>query len=309
MGDLKENLSTISSVLPSLRSGVQELVAGGQALEKAASELLASIAEKDEQAAEMVAQVEQALARAAEANEGERAEIEGVVAGIASHLERGLEDARNGLSAVDEAVVAAGGATGHLAASLADAGRAAEEAVAPARQQLAELGEAARAGGGRVQEAHHEAAQAVEGLRAEVEAAVGSLDAVEALDRRLQELMAHAAERTQATLARLEELRAAHEAELGEQSGALAEGREALLAEVRERLETGLVRLLDAAAEPACAALAEVEREGIEAVASCSAGRGRLDELFGRLRETTRPLRPAIDSVKEAADQVGLAWG
>jgi chromosome segregation ATPase len=309
MSALKENLATLSTKLPELQVEVESLIAETGELEGEVAAYASRLSAREGLAGEIASAVQQALERVRESLAQERGTFEEAGTQLVDRFTGGEEALGAGGEELDGGVAEAAAAAGRLEGALAELATRTATGAAEAAQQIATLAQGGGAGGRELQAAHEAAALEAEALRGAVgETETALAQAVSGLGERLRALAMQATGRSAQLLEKLSELQSLHEGEVPAAAGRLGSGQRELLDGVRERIEQGVQQLVAASALVPIEGLGRLATAGEEAAARCRDGRETVEALFGRLRETVRPLPQAIDSVKEAAVKVGLGW-
>jgi len=309
MSDLKANLAKLETAVPALPEKVAAVAKSADALEQTANGMLQQFATKQQEAADLAEQVKQALTDL----QGEGTDAEGLV--------------RNKMDDVEHAAEAALGAIRSARDELMAAVEGAGEAYEGLRGNLA-------AAEGRVRAAHQEADQALNTLESGAEAAgtqlgtgneamTGAIAATgqqyengatkvgeggTALRQKMGEMLETAHNRIDASNTALTEASSAVDSGMGEAISDLGARKDTLYQELTARVESELRQRLDTALQGVVDALGllsqtvTVTRDGIQAEREGVAGE------FDELKKRHPPLNAGVESVKQAAVQVEVAY-
>jgi hypothetical protein len=306
---LKENLDALTASLPDVPAELEALKGRAEGLERAVVDFLNEIGERDAHAGTQLHELRQALAALGHEGEGERTQLESQMDAFEERLEAGLGELREDEDRLTQALEAAGTAMVSLRDVLEDTATSAKTAEQEAVKELGDLEEAAGAAEEAVRAAFGMTEAEADALRAIVEESCASVtQAMDGLLQRMRVVAGEARQRIDQTAERLDGLSAAHEAEIPEQRSLLVETQQAIIKDMRERVESELRARIAETTEVVLAALAEMRAEALEAAAACAGGHETLEAGFETLREATRPMPQAIGAVKGAAVQLAVPW-
>jgi ABC-type transporter Mla subunit MlaD len=196
-----------------------------------------------------------------------------------------------------------------LGGELSDGAFGVQQAGEAAAQAAVDVAQSAETAQGELEAAVETAAEAASALAdAADEARDAASEAASDLSDTLRDLLDDARDRMARTADTLADLASGHEGEVEAQGGALSGGAEALVEEVRTRVESDLRSAVAALVD----ALGASFRELAERVEQCRdvvrADGEAVGSLFTSLREEMAPLPGAIESVRTAAAKVGIPW-
>lgn len=298
--ELKRTLKALSEALPLLPGRLSELEEGSESLREQLDEVARTLRDRQSEATKALEEADHALTSLKE---------------TAKEEDGRLEEASEGLgSAVREALSPLGFDAGSLVpAELVM--RAVSEGPARLASAQQEAGEALLAVEGRLEDGQAALSAAVEALSQSEAVLVARLDAAQAeLEDAVDGVMRLMESRQQDAERRIEEMSQAFAAaqsalkdKLDEVAETVCRARpEQALEETRTRvreIEERVVTLLRELEE----ALRGVGEEMAQTREGCAGDREALDALFQDLRARLEPMKRAIDSVREAAEEVGLA--
>jgi hypothetical protein len=297
---LKETLRALSETLPTLPARVEALIADGESVRVAAEEAARELRERRAEADQVMARVEAALS-----------ELRDGSAARGALMEQGLEALTPALNTSLAAVPMVGPlvaqATAIDLATLKQAPTHLRAAQDEAERALASVQEGINAGEGALSAALEEVAQAEESFRLRLEAAqTGLTERVESLVQAMETRQVEALQRMETA---------------GEVFAGLEADFQERLTAVNERIvQARMSQLLDATRDRAAelqqqveAALSEITDTlkelslGVRRTRDDSAqGREAILPLFAELQRRLEPLKRAVQSVKEAAEEVGV---
>jgi hypothetical protein len=310
MGSLKQNLATLSDTLPELQGAVEATISESAELAAAVASHVSRLVAREAQAGELGAAVEQVLERLREALAQERASFEEAGPQLATRFAAGEEALGEGAEELAGSAAESASAAERLQSALAEAAGRVGVGGEESAQRLATFGTESAAAGEELESAHEAAlaeAEVLRGVVGEVESALAGT--VSGLGDRLRAMAMVASSRSADLLARLDQLQGQHDEAVPAAAERLASGQREVLDALRERLEQGVQQLLESAAAAPLEAVTRLGAGGEEVATRCGEGRETVETLLAQLRETMRPVPQAIESVKEAAVKVGLAWG
>jgi ABC-type transporter Mla subunit MlaD len=309
MTTLKETLPILDAAVPLIPGKVAEAEHEGQEFRQAVEDLLRLIEQQRAGAGQMLSRVKEALAvlqDAAAERQGQVVEgLQSVEATLAEALE-GVEEGRDELS---EGLDAAGSDIQALETHLGDGGQRTQSARDDAARAIDELKAEVHEGQTGLEGALHAATAAVDAVGGELEEAQGVLaDAAAQLNATMAELLERARTRLGGTHDRLKGLQAELEASVTGAVSELASRKEQLLEDVRERLQDEVRQRLDAGLDTVAESLGQLGDAVAEATRTCQQDREEVEQRFEALRQRMPPLQDAVVCVKQAAEQVGVAW-
>jgi hypothetical protein len=281
---------------------------GGSSAQREAAELLQEFEQRRGEAAQLAAEAQQALTEL----QNEAASRHGALEGALSTVEAGVAS----LKAIDEAQDAltdglegVGQAMADLDARFREGISAAEAARADAVAALDSVESNASAGQEKLATAVEAVGTACESLRGAATEARSSVDAgLGGLRDTMNDLLERARARVGEVMSEVSGLVSAHESVMDEQGGTLRDGVDAVLTDMRSRIESELGARLEASAAAVVDALGELERQVAEASERSREGREAAEPQFGVASESVDPLQTAIEHVRSAAEQMGLSW-
>lgn len=309
MTSLTETLPILDQAVPALPDKVQAVARESDEFHQAAQEALAAFRQKRGQAEALVEQVRQALEALLDQASHEQQRVETATLALQQAAEeeaRGVEDAADELHREGEQTVTA---FGGLESQLVQAGDRTRAAHQEAHVALDALGEEARTSQPEIERAVDEMTAAVASAQQVItEGQTLVAEGVSALKDATARLLADAQERLGRTYQHLDELRAEQEKAVTEAISTLATERQQLEQELGQRLDTEVEQALDPELEAVEGALGEMGRQVLELQADTEARREDLDEQLKAVAERIPPLQGGAQQVKQAADQVGIAW-
>ncbi|HWW95268.1 MAG TPA: hypothetical protein VN375_18005 [Vicinamibacteria bacterium] len=297
---LKETLRALSETLPTLPPRVEALIADGESLRVAAEEAARELRERRAEAEQVMARVETALVELRD--------------GSAAHgalMEQGLEALTPALNTSLAAVPMVGPlvaqATAVDLAILKEAPNLLRAAQDEAERALASVQEGISAGEGALSAALEEVAQAEESFRGRVEAAqTGLTERVEVLVQAMEARQVEALQRLETAgevFASLEadfqeRLTAVNERIVQARTSQLLDATRDRAAELQQQIEAALSQITDT--------LKDVSQGVRRTRDDAAQEREALFPLFAELHRRLEPLKRAVQSVKEAAEEVGV---
>jgi hypothetical protein len=110
------------------------------------------------------------------------------------------------------------------------------------------------------------------------------------------------------TIDKLRELRTTQEGGIRETAADLASKKDHLIEELRQHAETDLKQRIDTATTRVMESLGKLSHVAAEARASSQRAREEVHSEFEELKQAMPPLERALESVKQAANEVGINW-
>jgi hypothetical protein len=309
LGALDETLPFLAEAAPRLGRQLEELLHESDEVQRHAEELLQAVHRHRAEGGPLFDEVRQVLAgleTEASADQGTLHEaggqVDAAVDGAAAELDKAQQDVSQANDAALEAIRG-------LERELSAAGEAAREAQAEIQGAMAQLGGALKTGVDELHAAEQAARTEAEALQHAVEEAQ---DTVQSSLRILRDRMTFFLDQGRARLERtakmIEQLDIDHEEAIVAAGSMVEIDRRELELEVKARLDTDVQGRAQAAVQDAVGGLVGLARGLAELKASVVAQRDGLDGQFETLRQAMAPLPAAIESVKQAAGEVGMAW-
>jgi chromosome segregation ATPase len=297
---LKETLRALAETLPSVPARLTGLVAEGQALRGAAEEAARELREHRQQAEDALARVDTALG-----------ELRDGAAAREALFEQGLGALPPALTSSLAAVPLVGPlvaqATSVDFTTLKQAPTVLRATQDEAERALASVQEGITAGEGTLSATLEEVGRAEEACRVHLEAAqAGLTERVHGLVQAMESRQGETLERlgvASEVLASLEadfheRLTAVNERIIQARTSELLDETRDRAAELQQQIESALAQVTDT--------LKDLSQELRHAQDDAAHGRDVLAPLFSELQRRLEPLRRAVQSVKEAAEEVGL---
>ncbi len=306
---LQETLPALSAALPEIPTGMADLTQQGEALQQAAVDLFRKIQEKRSHAADLLGQVQQALGELARRADEGRAGLGAVLESMEARLAEAVPATEEAGGAFDELVDGAEEAMTTLEEDLGRDGTTAKEADQGVLDALGTLEDALRTGQTDLGEAHTSASEEAEALRkAAEEAGQSVLQETATLRQQMENLLAQARSRIQGVLQGVRGLESAHHDHVATLGERLRSGKDEVLTSFEERIETELRERIGASVGIVIESLGGLDRVVSEATETASVETDVLKGLFEALQREMEPFVAGLESVKEAAQGVGLTW-
>jgi chromosome segregation ATPase len=309
MTSLQETLAVLSQAVPALPGKVEAVAHESDALEKSARESIADFDQKRAQADALMDQVRHALEALRDHAVQESQSVESAAQALKDLT--GQE-----VHAVDEGkdkLQAGGDEVGHgfdaLQSELVHAGDRTHAAHEEARSALHGLGEQARSSRTELDEAIHQMTAAIASAQEAVrEGQTQIAEGVSALSQAMSQLLGEVHSRLEETKKHLGELHLEQDRVVNDALSDLEkQQRDPLQQELTQRvneLEKPLEHELDGVA----GALKEMGEQVQKLHTDCSTRREELEQQFAAVADRIPPLHSAVEQVKGAAAEVGIAW-
>ncbi len=309
MADLKENLARLDDAVPAFPGQVAAVARSAEALEQTASALVAQFEQKQAEAHRLAEQVKQALGDLT----AEGTDQEAAVRGAADEADHAIEAALSAVHAERDQLLAAvedaGGAFGGLQEHLAAAEVRVRAAEGDAQQALASLETG-------LAQAETELSTGATDVITAIESAGDALDvgqgavagALRALEQHMTDLLEEARARVRETINAMHEADGGAENGVSEAMGHLLERKDGLFTDLAGRVHDELRAVLDAALQRVVEALGRLSQTVQVTTDAIQSDREGLHDQFGQLRERIPPLLGAVESVRQAANQLGVEF-
>jgi hypothetical protein len=309
MTSLKETLPILDEAVPALPGKVEAVARTAAEFERGALEALSVFGQRRAEADALAEQVRQAL----EALRDHTAQEERHFDQLRGTLERAAQEQARGLEAGGDELQAAGAeavdAFDQLQAHLAEAGVRTEAAHEEARGALEALAEEAKV-------SEQALAAATDGMAAGVGAVQQAIDegrglvsqAITSLKDAMLGILGGAQSRLGETYRHLEEVRATQQSAVEEATASLDAHRRDLEQEVEKRMESEVGQRLDPELRAVETAFSEMDGQAGELRSETATEREDLAGQISEIADRVPPLQGGAQQVRQAADQVGLAW-
>lgn len=309
MTSLQETLPALSAAVPEIPVQTAALIQEGDGIEKAAKELLQELEETGTQAAELFGQVQQAVSELEDEAEGHHTQLEAEVNDLETGLDESLKRLEGSQGELKQAVEGAGEAMGDLHGALTAAGAAAKAAEDEFKDAFGQVADAVRNGQEELTDALEAAAGRASVVRTAIEEARDAVtQGLGGLRQVMRSFLESGRGEVENTAQTLRSLLATHQSLLQEQASRLDQGHKDLLEELRGKVEDDLKGRIVAAVETVVTALGDLSQTATETRDFSHAACEGLETRFEALGDTIQPLPTAIESVKRAAEEVGLPW-
>ena len=307
MSDLQEALTKLNDQVPKLPGLLTALTRRSAALRQATEQALEAVEAKRTAAAQILQAVQQSLA----ATEADAQAQEARVESAATDLRTKLDEFSQHLTAAEQELSGASGsvdeAVDTLQARLGDATTAAGEAETQVRTAMDGVTQAVRTEG-------EELRTAAEAARAEVDALGAAVDAARgAAAQSLGDFGARIKQFVDDATARLDQARTTAGTQEGEHtthvegaSSGLHDGSELQRTEFKRRIKEDLRDKVQTGVDDAVKALEDLAELAGRHEESLRAAREAQEQLWQGLTQKMAPLPEAVESVKDAAQSVGL---
>ncbi|HXB56633.1 MAG TPA: hypothetical protein VN461_17830 [Vicinamibacteria bacterium] len=309
MTTLKETLSLVHTMAPALSGHLAPIMQEGAKVQQSVQAFLHDLGEKRAEAAQDLAQLHAALAELKADGTEQHAHLEAAAQAVEAALQECLHALEGDEGELNHGVDAVGTATKSLESHLGEGGSRTRAAEGESKQALAALAGAIHSGQAELDGALKtvsEEAQALEHTVEEVQTAVAS--ELSGLRDRMKSHLEEARGRVAQTLDKLRELRTAHEGSVRETAADLASKKDHLIEELRQQAEADLRPRIETATSRVMESLGRVSHAAAEARASSERAREEVHAQFEELKQAMPPLARALESVKQAANEVGLNW-
>lgn len=309
MSDLKETLSLVHAMAPALPAHLAPILQEGDRLQQSIQAFLHDVAEKRSEATTHLAQLHTALSELREGTAEQHNHLELDTQAIESALQDCLHALEGDEGQLVHDAEAVGAAARSVEGHLSDDGSRVEAGEGEARQALAALDGAIQAGQAELDGAVHAAATEAQALEHAVEEAKTAVTAeIGNLRERMKSHLDEARGRVAQTVQKLHELGTHHEADIRAVAADLAGRKDHLLEEVRQQAQVDLRQRVEAAAVKVHESLARLTHAVEEAKTSSERAREDVHAQFEELKQAMPPLERAVESVKRAANDVGITW-
>jgi uncharacterized phage infection (PIP) family protein YhgE len=309
VSSLKETLSLIHGMAPALPGHLAPVLEHGERVQQLVQEFLHHVAEKRAEVTEHLSQLHAALSELKAGADEQHGQLETE----AQAVETALQDDVHALEAderrLSQDVEGVGSATRDLQHQLADAGAQAHASEQDVRQAVAGLVAGVHAGEADLNAALHSTAEEVKSLEHAVEEAQHEVVAeLNGFREHLHAQLEQARGRLGQVLERLRELASQHEADIHSAAAELTAGRDQLIEDMRQQEQQQITERVHGAEALVCEALQRLSHELTDARAGSERLRNEVEAQFEELKEAMPPLLRAVESVKRAANEVGITW-
>jgi ABC-type transporter Mla subunit MlaD len=309
MTSLTETLPILDEAVPALPGKVDAVARKGDDFHRAAQEAVGQLQQRRAEADALVDQVRQAL----EAFGGAAAEDEQRVEQLTRALQQAAEEEARGAGEYRDEMHTAGAeavaAFDRLEVSLVQAADRTDGAHEDARGALDALSEEARTSESELEAAADAMASAVG--TAEDAIREGSdlvSQAMTSLKEAMLRVLADARERLDQTYQRLDDVREGQAKAVEEAMSSLDADLGTLGQDLQQRVQAEVQQTVDPDLRAVEAALGEMGRQVVALESETEAARARLTEELTAVADRTPPLQGGVQQVKQAAEQVGIAW-
>jgi chaperonin cofactor prefoldin len=309
MTTLKETLSLVQAMAPALSGHLAPILQEGTKVQQSVQAFLHDLEEKRAEAAQDLAQLHAALLELKAEAADEHAHLDAGAQAVEAALQESLHAMETDEGELNHGVDAVGAATRGLESHLTEGGSSARAAEGDAKQALTSLAGAIHSGQAELEgalKAVSDEAQALEHAVEETQTAVGS--ELTGLRDRMKNHLEEARGRVAHTLDKLRELRTTHEARIRETAADLASRKDHLIEELRQQAETDLKQRIETATARVMESLDRLSHAATEARACSQRAREDVHTEFEELKQAMPPLERALESVKQAANEVGINW-
>jgi uncharacterized phage infection (PIP) family protein YhgE len=310
MTSLEETLPALSAAIPEIPGQMAGLIEEGNAASAASKALLEEMAEKRREATELFNQILQAVAGVEQVAAGSKARLEAEGAGleaVVASCRQGLEEGGHQLARV---VDDAEGSMTDLAGDLRQSASRTTEAEDGCGQAVDQL---ARMIANRQEElepaVEAAAAQARDLAQAVQEAQTLVSGGLQTLRQRMRELLEEGRREVESTGATLRKSASTHEDHLLAEGGRLSQAKQELLKRISDRVGEEIAQRVATEAAKVQVALGRLDQTLRQAEQGTHEDADALESKLAGLSDAMEPLPPAIDSIKQAAREVGLLWG
>jgi chromosome segregation ATPase len=309
MTSLADTLPALSAAVPEIGARLDGLLRLSEHVLRTAEDALAQVKEKRAEAATLSERADEVLEELSEAfRQHERA----VIAGggeVATAVDTALTNVDEAREAVSQAADAAEAARVELHREAAEAGPTLQTLEQDVRGGLDQLGDTLQAGEGELTAAMQAVVAETEGLRTMLEEQRGELaSATDALKQRLSDALEHAKQGLASLESDVESWQREHDTHLGGEATRLVSAREEAVKDVEERLDTEVRDAVSAGVADALVALQALDGVAAEATSDLESGRQSVAAYFDALSEAMQPLPAAVEAVRKAVGELGLAW-
>ena len=309
MSSLQETLAALSTSLPELPEKLKDLVTEEKGVDKAAVDLINTVARRRGEAAEMLANLQHALSDIKTHADQDEAQLRAGGDAIDHAADQVASDVDTQGHEIETQVRTTDTAMDALAQALVEAGHEAQQGEHELQQGVERLGQVLADG---QKEVSHAADTVVAEMK-EVDTALDEArsavtDGAETLANALHQCVDHVHERLQHTLS-------AFNALCSHLAGVVPQQEEHLLRLVdhiegtaRTALDHDLKEPATAAASQLASTLDELAQALGQAETESRAYKEALEARVGELHQAIQPLPPAVVKLKEAIQTVGLSW-
>lgn len=307
---LEETLSLLSSLLPEVPGLVDDLLKQSDEVKSAARALLAKAEEKRRLADEGSQQARQALATARDEASRQKIEKDGAWTAAEAAFNQAEQTRQAEEAELSTAVDGAEAAFSSLTTELQDTGTSVRTAVDQLGQDLGTVDEALRTGAQELASAADAAAAGMGTLGTSAESLKTELSqALQGLGEHMDKTLEKARARLEQTLEAVRKLQAEHETHVGAMGGRVSDNCDNVEKETKDEVNDKVVTPLHDQLEGLEEAFAKLDVTLEDAQEASRVHRDGIEGLFADLSTALEPMPRAIDSVKQAANDVGLSWG
>ena len=309
MTSLTETLPILDQAVPALPGKVEEVAHKADDFHRAAREAVAQFQQRRAEAEALTEQVRQAL----ESFRDAVAQDEQHVAEQARALEQSAEDEAREAGEASEAMHTAAeeavAAFDRLQAALVQAGDRTDGAQDEARAALDGLGQEARSSEPELEAATGAMVTAVGAAEQAVKEGQDLVTkAITSLKEAMVHVLADAQERLRHTYDRLDQVRADQEKAVEEAMSTLDAEMGRMCQALQHRMDEDVQQAADPDLDAVSSALAEMGQQVSHLRAEAEAGREQLSDQLTAVADRIAPLQGGVQQVKQAAEQVGIAW-
>jgi chromosome segregation ATPase len=294
---------------PALSGHLAPVVQEGARVQQAAQALLHDLQDKRAEAAQSLAQLHAALADLRAEGAEQHAHLDAGAQAAEGALQDSLHALETDEGELNHGVEAVGAAAKSLEGQLTEAGTRAKTAEGESKQALASLGGAIHSSQAELEgalKAVSEEAQSLEHAVEEAKTALGG--ELGGLKDRMRDHLEEARGRVAHILDKLRELRTSHEGGIRETASDLVSGKDHLVEELRQHAESDLHQRMETATARVMGSLGGLSHAAAEARTGSQRAREEVHSKFEELKQAMPPLERALESVKQAADEVGITW-
>lgn len=306
---IKQALEQIGEMTPQVPAMVTDVGDQAQKFADATAEAHATLVRSQGRIRDMASTLEEKIGEFAGKVEADRARAEAALADLVAGLDTwsAIDDARGTHVSAISGVMDQAEALGEAIRSQTAEVEAARDDV---QAGLEEVADAIAEGREALDNALSAAAAEIEAIQSGIADAKSSLaesiDQVgEAIGQRQQEMT----EKLQSMLEEADGIREQFSADLDDViQSVFTDGADKLVDEIRQKVETELKELVDRAVGEIADAIEGLENRITEAKENSSGARALLEPVFDQVEAQIRPLENIIESIKDAADKVGISF-
>jgi len=309
MTSLQETLPILDQAVPALPGKVEAVAREADTFEKAAREAIVGFQETRAAAEGLVEQVRHALEALRDQAASERQDVEEAARALRETAEREAQGVDEGAESLPPAADHARSAMEALESHLEQGADHTRSAHEEAQAALDALDDHTRTGQADLQHSAEQMTTAVGHVQeaiteGQAEVAKGVNTLAEAMTRMLERVQI----RLERTFSRFDELRDEQSEDVADTLSGLVSRREQIDQKITARLQDGLSDSLDPEMEALVGAWNGMGTQVAQLDADCQARREELEPQFTAASERIEPLQGSVAQVKQAAEQVGIAW-